>query len=58
MRSQSIKENRGSNGVRTAQATFESDWQRVVRSWHGLPTLPYLGQQLAYIRDDPNLEFV
>jgi hypothetical protein len=30
----------------------------LVRSWHGLPTLPYLGQQLAYIRDDPNLEFV
>lgn len=30
----------------------------LVRSWHGLPTLPYLGQQLAYIRDDPNLEHV
>lgn len=30
----------------------------LVRSWHGLPTLDYLGQQLAYIRDDPNLEFV
>jgi hypothetical protein len=30
----------------------------LVRSWHGLPTLPYLGQQLAYIRDDPNLKYV
>jgi hypothetical protein len=30
----------------------------LVRSWHGLPDLPYLGQQLAYIRDDPSLEFV
>ncbi|MFY9821943.1 MAG: hypothetical protein WAM82_11205 [Thermoanaerobaculia bacterium] len=30
----------------------------LVRSWHGLPTLPYLGQQLAYIRDDPSLDFV
>lgn len=30
----------------------------LVRSWHGLPVLPYLGQQLAYIRDDPNLEYV
>ena len=25
------------------------------RSWHNLPNLPYLGQELAYIRDDPNL---
>lgn len=30
----------------------------LLRSWHGLPDLPYLGQQLAYIRDDPNLAFV
>lgn len=30
----------------------------LVRSWHNLPTLPYLGQQLAYIRDDPNLEYI
>jgi hypothetical protein len=27
----------------------------LLRNWHGLPELPYLGQQLAYIRDDPNL---
>jgi len=30
----------------------------LLRRWHGLPTLPYLGQQLAYIRDDPHLEYV
>ena len=30
----------------------------LVRSWHGLPALPYLGQQLAYIRDDPSLQYV
>ena len=30
----------------------------LVRSWHNLPDLPYLGQELAYIRDDPNLAFV
>jgi len=30
----------------------------LLRSWHGLPSLPYLGQQLAYIRDDPNLAYV
>lgn len=30
----------------------------LVRTWHGLSTLPYLGQELAYIRDDPNLAYV
>jgi len=30
----------------------------LVRCWHSLPSQPYLGQQLAYIRDDPSLEFV
>jgi hypothetical protein len=30
----------------------------LVRSWHELPTLPYLGQQIATIRDDPSLEYV
>ena len=27
----------------------------LLRRWHDLPGLPFLGQQLAYIRDDPNL---
>jgi hypothetical protein len=30
----------------------------LARKWHGLPELAYLGQELAYIRDDPNLAFV
>lgn len=30
----------------------------LLRMWHDLPTLPYLGQRLAYIADDPNLEYV
>ena len=30
----------------------------LLREWHGLARLPYLGQQLAYIRDDPCLEYV
>lgn len=30
----------------------------LVRGWHGLPELPYLGQPLAYIRDDPDLAHV
>ena len=30
----------------------------LLRRWHGLPPLPYLGQQLDYIRSDPNLAFV
>jgi hypothetical protein len=30
----------------------------LVRLWHGLPSQLYLGQQLAYIRDDPSLNFV
>lgn len=30
----------------------------LLRSWHGLPPLPYFGQRLAYIADDPNLAHV
>ena len=30
----------------------------LLRSWHGLPPLLYLGSQMASIRDDPNLEYV
>jgi len=28
----------------------------MLREWHELKRLPYLGQQLAYIRDDPCLD--
>jgi hypothetical protein len=30
----------------------------LLRRWHGLASLPYLGQQLAVIRDDPCLSQV
>ena len=30
----------------------------LLRAWHNLPALPYLGQRLAYIADDPELEHV
>lgn len=30
----------------------------LVRRWHNLEPLPYLGQTLRYIRDDPYLLFV
>ena len=30
----------------------------LLRRWHGLGLLPYLGQELAYIRDDPSLAYV
>jgi len=30
----------------------------LVREWHHLERLPYLGQPLAYIRDDPFLAYV
>lgn len=30
----------------------------LVRTWHALPSLPYLGQQNAVIRDDPSLRHV
>jgi hypothetical protein len=30
----------------------------LLRMWHDLPALPYLGQTLAYIQDDPNLAYI
>ena len=30
----------------------------LVREWHDLPELPYLGQELPYIRDDPSLAYI
>jgi hypothetical protein len=41
-----------------ATRLLTSPTYHLVRSWHGLASLPYLGQQLAYIRDDPSLGFV
>jgi hypothetical protein len=30
----------------------------LLRRWHGLPEAPYLGRQLRYIVEDPNLNFI
>ena len=30
----------------------------LLRKWHGLPSAPFLGNIPAYIREDPNLEYV
>jgi len=30
----------------------------LLRRWHKLAALPYLGQQLPHIRNDPNLAFI
>ncbi len=30
----------------------------LLRQWHKLTPPPYLGQQLAYIRNDPNLAYI
>jgi hypothetical protein len=30
----------------------------LLRQWHNLAPLPYLGQQLAHIRNDPNLAHI
>lgn len=30
----------------------------LLREWHGLPELPFLGQKLPEILDDPNLAFI
>lgn len=30
----------------------------LLRSWQGLPSLPFLGQRLAYIAEDPELQHV
>jgi hypothetical protein len=31
---------------------------QLLRRWHDLSASPYLGQKLAYIRDDPNLTYI
>ena len=37
---------------------FTSPAYHLLRRWHNLPKAPYLGQSLAYIREDPSLHFV
>jgi hypothetical protein len=45
-------------GAVDATRLLTSPVYHLLREWHGLPRLRYLGQELAYIRDDPNLEHV
>ena len=35
-----------------------SSTYHLLREWHGLPELPYLGQTPAHIRNDPNVEYI
>lgn len=58
--------------LETIREVQRSEWQKAIdhcrlltshtyhllRRWHNLPELPYLGQKLAYIRDDPNLDYI
>lgn len=58
--------------LKTVEAIRDPGWREAVdatrlltspayhllRRWHGLPSLPYLGQQLAYVLDDPSLDHV
>lgn len=57
---ETVEEIRRPDWLEVVEATrlVTSPAYHLVRSWHGLPTLSYLGQQLAYIRDDPSLDFV
>ena len=41
-----------------ASQLLTSPAYHLLRDWHGLPPLPYLGRRLAYICDDPNLAHV
>lgn len=55
-----VDEIRRSEWLEAVDATglLTSPVYHLIRKWHGLPALPYLGQQIAAIRDDPNLAFV
>lgn len=57
---ETIQEVRSTSWREAVDATrlLTSPAYHLLRRWHGLPPLPYLGQQLAYIRDDPNLAYV
>lgn len=59
-------------GTETVEEVRQPEWREAVdncrlltspayhllRSWHNLPPVPYLGQRLAYICDDPSLDYV
>lgn len=48
-------------GWREAMETcrlLTSPTYHLLRTWHGLEPLPYLGARLAYIEEDPSLKYV
>ena len=45
-------------GAVDACRLLTSPTYHLLREWHGLPKLPYLGQDLPYIRDDPSLAHI
>lgn len=55
-----ITEIRKDEWKQTVEATrlLTSPAYHLLRRWHGLPSLPHLGQSIALIRDDPCLRFV
>jgi len=57
---ETVEEIRRSDWREAVEATqlLTSPAYHLVRSWHGLPPLRYLGQRLAYIADDPYLAHV
>jgi hypothetical protein len=52
-----IKKSEWREAVQACQL-LTSPAYHLIRDWHGLPELPYLGRRLAYICDDPNLAYV
>jgi hypothetical protein len=57
---ETVEEVRRSEWREAVDATrlLTSPVYHLLRRWHDLPPLPFLGQELAYIRDDPNLKHV
>ena len=55
-----VEEIRKPGWKRAVDATLllTSPAYHLLRSWHGLSRKPYLGRELAYIRDDPSLAYV
>ncbi len=41
-----------------ATGLLTSPTYHLLRRWHGLSDLPFLGSIPAYVRDDPNLAFI
>lgn len=58
--SDTITEIRKDEWKQAVEATrlLTSPAYHILRRWHSLPSLPYLGQSIALIRDDPCLRFV